>query len=203
MLGTDRIEIVFRGKSLLGPHVLVPPPAPDPRPRPCLPHCGGDQTHRVHKRSRTRQVDEVEAEAERRHVNVAVDKSWDDGPAAQVDAPKSGAGVAQVCASPDGRDATVTDGERFSQRRGWLEGVNPTVGEQNAAHSLPGLPCLPRLPCLQTWVSRQSMDGETVETGETGKTGKTTMQCGRRSTRTGTRGRACRQRRSAATSSSP
>src|SRR3989442_13028908 len=120
MLGTDRIEIVFRGESLLGPRVLVPPPAPDPRPRPCPPHCGGDQTHCLHKRSRPRQVDEVEAEAERRYVNVAVDKSWNDSPTAQVDAPKPVAAVPQVCASPDGSDPTVPDRDALNHWREWL-----------------------------------------------------------------------------------
>ena len=48
---------------------------------------------------------------------MAVDKSWDNGPATQVNRSESGESVAQVRGPSDGRDATVPDGQGLSQWR--------------------------------------------------------------------------------------
>src|SRR5438552_19036621 len=81
---------------------------------------------------------------------MAVDKSWDHGPATQVNRSESGETVAQVRGPSDGRDATVPDGQGLRQWRRWLEGVNPTVDKQHVFHSLDSLPGLPGLRWLQS-----------------------------------------------------
>src|SRR5438128_2647630 len=78
---TDWIEVVFGGKALFGPGVLIPPAAPHPRPRSCPPHGGSDQPHRLRERPGASQVNALQVDAAGGQVDMAVDKSWNNGPA--------------------------------------------------------------------------------------------------------------------------